>query len=564
MNYWTYPRTAGGGGFSTTVFSLQFLYEQYELRKNIWTCSNIQYDLCRYTGSKFIFYRHPYASFVVTYQLMYPMTMSFPDYMSTQPLQMLLTKRHIIIPSLKLKPKGKTYVKRKFKPPKQMVNKWFFQHTFTEKPLLLLKAAVCNLEQPFLGAIGENELVTLKCLNIVNGYQFGDWGATKEENYSPTTFTATQVQYKAKAGDTTRKTFELKTNKVGYSNGWFSKTLLTAYDVQFNTSSFQVPYTTVRYNPKQDDGIGNAVWLCSTLTTRYDKPSVDKFLIAREQPLWILLFGFTDFIIQLKHKTETEKIYYLMIQTPYFRPENTDTYLKHYYLVIDDSFINGLGPYNSTPTEWMQTHWYPTIEHQQNSMANIVQAGPFTYKNNPTKNNWELHYKYYFFFKWGGAQEGSKQITDPSKHNQYDVPDNFKQTIQITDPKTQIPETILHTWDYRRDFITKTALKRMSEYLKIDPIVPTDSECHSPPKKKKYSHALPHLQEEETKEIQCLQALYEEPTCQESQTQEEGSLRLLIQQQQQQQLQLKHNLIQLLTELKTKQMEMQLHSGLLE
>lgn len=63
----------------------------------------------------------------------------------------------------------------------------------------------------------------------------------------------------------------------------------------------------------------------------------------------------------------------------------------------------------------MLLHWYPTLEQQQQSISSIVCAGPFTYKPNPTQNNWELHYKYCFYFKWGGAQDNNKQITDPSK-----------------------------------------------------------------------------------------------------------------------------------------------------
>ncbi len=112
MNEWTLPRTPGGGGFATTVFSLQFLFEQYLLRKNIWTSSNTNYDLCRYTGSKFIFYRHPWWDFIVTAQLMYPMSLNFNDYMETQPLRLLLKQKKIIIPSLKTRPNGKQYIKK--------------------------------------------------------------------------------------------------------------------------------------------------------------------------------------------------------------------------------------------------------------------------------------------------------------------------------------------------------------------------------------------------------------------------------------------------------------------
>nr|UHK04268.1 MAG: ORF1 [Torque teno midi virus] len=565
MNRWTYPRTPGGGGFSTTVFSLQFLYEQYELRKNIWTTSNMNYDLCRYTGAKFYFYRHPWADFVITTTLMYPMKLSFTDYMTAQPLQQLLTRKHIVVPSYRNKPRGKPYVKKYFRPPKQMVNKWFFQHAFTEKPLILMKATVCNLQQPFLGPLGENEQVTLTCINIQHCYINGAWGAAASGSpYNPiVTSTMTTVKYKPKPA-TADQTFTLDTTThVTYASGWFCKTLLTAYTIQNSQSTQQyTPTYKVRYNPKLDTGIGNTVWLCSVSTDTYEKPHADKILFAREEPLYILLNGFVDYIAQVKKLDETEKIYYLMIETDFFRPKRNDSKYSKTHLIIDNTFINGLGPFNSTPTDDMLTKWYPTLEQQQQSITNIVLAGPFTYKPNPTQNNWELHYKYCFFFKWGGAQDNNKQITDPSKKTQYDDPNTQLQTIQVADPKQQIPESILHTWDFRRGIITGPALKRMSEHLPLDTIISTDSEHPSPHKKAKISAQTPHLQEEETKEISCLQTLFEKNTCQE--LQETTSLEQLIHQQHQQQQCIKQNLLLLLTQLKSKQLELQLHSGLLE
>nr|UHK04283.1 MAG: ORF1 [Torque teno midi virus] len=567
MNRWTYPRTPGGGGFSTTVFSLQFLYEQYELRKNIWTCSNINYDLCRYTGSEFKFYRHPWADFVITAKLMYPMTLNFFDYMNTQPLQMLLQRKHIVVPSYKNKPKGKPYVRKFFKPPKQMTNKWFFQDSFSEKPLLLLTASVCNLQQPFLGPQGENEGVTLTCLNIQSCYISGGWGsASTDAPYNPvSTFTGNTVNYKVKSTDNPKQ-MQLGNTRVEYSNGWFAKTLLQAWGIQTNTgtsSPYYAPTYKVRYNPKIDTGKGNSVWLSSVSTDSYDKPHADKILLAREEPLYLLLYGFVDYILQLKKLQELEKIYYLLIESDFIRPKKNDTRYGSTHLIIDPTFINGLGPFSSTPTDQMLLHWYPTLEQQQQSISSIVCAGPFTYKPNPTQNNWELHYKYCFYFKWGGAQDNNKQITDPSKKTEYPTPNPIQQPIQIADPRQQIPQSLLHSWDFRRGYLTKKALKRMLEYLPTEQIIPTDSEVPSPHKKIKFSAQIPHLEEESTEETCCLQTLFKENSCQEI-PQEETSLQQLILQQQQQQQTIKHNLMLLLAQLKNKQLELQLHSGLLE
>nr|UHK04269.1 MAG: ORF1 [Torque teno midi virus] len=566
MNRWTYPRTPGGGGFSTTVFSLLFLYEQYELRKNIWTVSNTSYDLCRYTGAAFRFFRHPWADFVVSAKLMYPMSLNFTDYMNTQPLQLLLQRKHFVIPSFKNKPGGKPYVKKFFKPPKQMTNKWFFMDSFCEKPLLLLTASVCNLQQPFLGPQGENEQVTLTCLDIQTTFLSGGWAtSSKEHPYNPiSTQHMKLVKYRAKITDTTPQTLTLGETHIEYKNGWFCKTLMTAWGIQTSSSEVLHPPTyKARYNPKEDTGKGNEVWLSSVSTDSYQPPHADKILLVREQPLWILLYGFVDYILQLKKLQELEKIYYLLIKSDFIRPKKNDTQYGNIHLIIDTSFINGLGPFNSSPTDYMLLHWYPTLEQQQQSITNIVLAGPFTYKPSSTQNNWELHYKYCFYFKWGGAQDYNKQVTDPSKKTEYPTPDPKLQTIQVTDPREQIPQSLLHSWDFRRGYLTKTALKRMYEHLPAESIISTDSECPTPQKRIKFSCQAPHLQEESTEETSCLQTLFKENTYQEI-PQEEISVKQLIQQQQQQQQTIKHNLLLLLSQLKSKQLELQLHSGLLE
>ena len=103
----------------------------------------------------------------------------------------------------------------------------------------------------------------------------------------------------------------------------------------------------------------------------------------------------------------------------------------------------------------------------------------------------------------------------------------------------------------------------MLEYLPTEQIIPTDSEVPSPHKKIKFSSQIPHLKEKSTEETCCLQTLFKENSCQEI-PQEEASLQQLILQQQQQQQTIKHNLMLLLAQLKNKQLELQLHSGLLE
>nr|UHK04077.1 MAG: ORF1 [Torque teno midi virus] len=559
VNDWTTEKTPGGGGFSTTKFSLSYLYEQHTLGKNIWTTSNINYDLCRYTGCKFIFYKHPWMDFVVEYQLQYPMTLNLGDYYNTHPLSLLLSKHKIIIPSIKHNPFGKRYVKKKIAPPKQMTNKWFFQDSFADKPLVLLRAAVCDLAQPQLGPSGENTLVTLICLNIHSCYDRGDWGGTDYKPYS--TWSGNTVNYTDQRG--TSKTESVKSDQQTYSAGWFTKQLLQARTIDFTTSKKVPPVYYARYNPNIDDGIGNTVYLCSVSTSDFNKPASDKTIIASNKPLWKLLFGFIDYIVQIKKPAETLSIYYLVIESKYIHgtPDGTR---KTLHIPLDMSFIQGKGPYNSlAPDSWLN-RWYPTLLQQQNSINHIVKSGPFVPKPDPTKANWELHYNSTFFFKWGGAQDQTKQITDPSKQADWITPDSIQQTLQAVDPKSQIPQSILHSWDFRRGEVTETALKRMYEHLPTETLIPTDSEEGPLHKKARYTSQLPALQEEEKEETTCLLSLCEEPTWQDQETQNLQTIQHLIQQQQQQQHNIKLNLLKLLSKLKRSQMNLQLHSGLLE
>ncbi len=112
MNDWVPPTVPGGGGFSISRYTLEYLYEQYQLHNNIWTHSNENYDLCRYLGVSVTFYRHPHTDFVIQYQREYPMTETALTPMHTHPLLLLQQKHKIIIPSRLTKPHGKIKIKK--------------------------------------------------------------------------------------------------------------------------------------------------------------------------------------------------------------------------------------------------------------------------------------------------------------------------------------------------------------------------------------------------------------------------------------------------------------------
>lgn len=562
MNDWCPPTTPGGGGFSTAKYSLAYLYEQYTLGNNIWTTSNCDYDLCRYTGCSFIFYRHEYTDFIVQYQLEYPLSISPDTYYECHPHSMLLKKHTITIPSMKTKPFGKRYVKKKIKPPKQMVNKWYFQHGFSNVGLLLLKAAACDFRYSHIGQQGENELTSFYCLNTEKWYLQGGWGISPaSQPYMPISTWAPRkpITYVTKNGTQMSYTMNAD-NCISYDKGWFSNAIMTAKSYGDMLPQFTM-YRKCRYNPKIDTGKGNIVYFLAVQNHQFTPPSSDKILIMKDKPLWLLLYGWPDYILKLREGTNFMRSYYLAIISDAVYVSSRQA-AKQPIIIIDDSFLNGKGPYNYEPTTWQTTNWFPTLAHQQQSINNIVKCGPFIPKLEGKVANWELHAKYSFYFKWGGSTKANTQVCDPTKSSEYPGPNPIDPAIQISDPTSQIPASLLHTWDWRRGYLTKKALKRMSENLPPESTLSTDSEYQEPLLKKFKTKKEPEIQEKETEEAICLQQLFEGDTCPEIQKEDNQILFLIHQQYQQQQL-LKHNLLNLLTSLKNTQIQMQLQTGIL-
>ena len=144
-------------------------------------------------------------------------------------------------------------------------------------------------------------------------------------------------------------------------------------------------------------------------------------------------------------------------------------------------------------------------------------------------------------------QQDSQILDHPTKR--YDVPDKLQSAIQISDPQTQIPETILHNWDFRRGFITPKALKRMSEHLKAESIVSTDAD--STPTKRPRLHAQePVLQGQKNTRGDLSPLTLRRKYLPGPGKRTETSINQLIKQQHQQQQGIKLKLLQLLTHMK--------------
>nr|UHM26541.1 MAG: ORF1 [Torque teno midi virus] len=553
---WTPPKAPGGGGFSYEQYTLQYLYTEYLDGNNYWTKSNSTKDLVRYTGGYFKLYRHQKTDFVIHYIRNPKKDIGKMSYSEIHPKELLLKRHSKILFSKLSKPFGKRYLKIKFKPPRNMQTNWYFMSEFAEKPLINLAIAACDLNYSYISCCDTNQLLSMYTLNT-DFFQHPNWGKATQTAYEPYSTIAKTLEVTYENGS--KKVFNMSSlnykDSISWEKGWFQTGILKAFSI---TQMNNIPIGAARYNPTLDDGSSNAVYLTTILKDRWERPTTDKTIILEGKPLWQLLYGFINFVQKAKPHEEVLKNYLLIICSPAIYPFKST---KQFHVPIDSTFINGKGPYEEYVDTKMKELWFPTLQHQQQTINNIVLCGPYIPKyQRDRESTWELHGDYCFFFKWGGDDIQNQEVYEPAKQGTFTMPGNITEAIQISDPSKQIPASLLHAWDIRRGLITPTALKRIQQNLPFDETLSTATE-QPPLKKKKKNNNIPY-QDQETQEIQtCLQELCEESTFQEPQTQEQ--LLKLIQEQQHQQQLIKFNLLHLISDLKNQQKKIQLHTGLL-
>nr|UHK05463.1 MAG: ORF1 [Torque teno midi virus] len=557
------PRTPSGGGFCYQLYSLKYLYTEHLCSQNIWTASNIYKDLVRYLYVDFYFFRHDFIDFIINYDIQPPFTLQKYTYSSIHPLQMLLAKNKIILLSKASNPKGKIYKRKRIRPPKQMISKWFFSDAFVKHTLCTIRAAATDMRFSYQGCCNENQQLGIYYLNQLF-YQKANWGVASSP-YIPSNAYGTTTNFTVDTPTQKQISVTVKTdsynNSVSYADGWFQKNLLLATSIKVNQQlQAALPVQQCLYNPNLDSGQGNAVWLSSIHNTTYDQPTKDPSILITNLPLWLAIYGLLDYIEELKATKDFLKTHIVIISSISLLPYPQPGWQKG-VIPLDKSFLEGKAFFDQPPTSTDKVMWYPTVEHQVGILNEIVKCGPYIPKlNNQKYSTWELKCKYVFHFKFGGPQVSEKEVADPSKQDHYDVPDTVQGNVQIEDPTKQIPESFIQPWDYRRGFLKESALKRIRENIPLDSSFQTDQE-EGPPCKKRYFPKLQAPQQKNKEILQCLHSLCEDNTCQDS---EEKSLKQLILHQQQQQLQIKLNLLQLLAELKSQQRMLQLQTGLLE
>lgn len=568
------PKAPGGGGFGCQLFSLGSLYTDYVFKRNIWTHTNIYYDLVRYLGVRFTFYRHPETDFIISYDNQPPFDIQKYTYMYCHPANLLLGRHKKLLLSAATNPKGRLKLKIRIKPPKQMITKWFFSKHFSAAGLCLIKAAAMQTRYANMGCCNTNQLLTVYYLDPVF-YANGNWAHKLSDTtpylaydnfpgdlflWLPGEDITKQTTQDSKHQYTKPKTYD---ESVDYNTGFFCKKLMTAIQISRTLNPHEkmaaLPVNVARYNLNWDSGEKSEIWLCSAFSKGHEKPQTDHDLYMSGFPIWMMLWGFINYVQMKKQDKTFFDTYYVVLKSPAFFPKPAIG-AGDYYIPIDYEFVTGTLPYEEYITKAMKAAWYPKLKNQMKILNIIATSGPFVPKYDQTKNStWELDYFYNFFFKFGGPELTDPKVVDPQYQSTYDVPDTITGRLQITDPAKNKASKLFHSWDWRRGLLTKRAFETMQQNLSTDSDVSTDTS--SPQKKKKRTGPLLNNPEEETKEIKaCLLSLCEENTCQET----PNNLEQLINQQQQEQRKLKRNILKLLTHLKKGQRCVELQTGLLE
>nr|UGV34088.1 MAG: ORF1 [TTV-like mini virus]UGV34205.1 MAG: ORF1 [TTV-like mini virus]UGV34541.1 MAG: ORF1 [TTV-like mini virus]UGV34622.1 MAG: ORF1 [TTV-like mini virus] len=510
-------RLPGGGGFSIKNISLKALYEEHIIAHNIFTKSNNNLPLVRYKGCTLKFYQSKDTDYVVTYSNNLPLRSSMAMYNSMQPSIHLMQQNKIIIPSKQTKHRRKPYTKKFIPPPAQMKSQWYFQHNIANIPLFMLRTSCISLDTYYIGNRQQSTNVTIYTLNTAY-IQNRDWGDRTKTWYCQQLGTKKYFLYGTRSPEHDISKIKLQdliplTNTQDYQEGFaYSEKAqhgITTYDQYFQnltsygnpfheewitaqnpvihmpTSPQQIklkytndtafaqltiknldspeyllvdPVIALRYSPYRDKAQNNKCFFVrSHITAHGWDPEQHQELINDNLPLWLLVFGYPDYIKRTNTFSLVDTNHILVIHSNYTNPK------KEPIIPLSHSFVHGYSPYTSATDKHVdpadQHSWYPCYQYQQESLNTICLSGPGTPKI-PQGITSEAKVKYTFHFKWGGDLPPMSTVTDPEEQPTYTIPNNFNTTTSLQNP-TIHPATFLYSFDERRGQLTDKATKRL-------------------------------------------------------------------------------------------------------
>lgn len=487
------PEEPGGGGWTLMIETLSSLWEDWEHLKNIWTQSNAGLPLVRYMGVTLTFFQSEYTDYIVQVERCLPMIDTKYKHADSAPNRMLLKRNTIKVPSLQTRRKKRPYKKVFVPPPSQFTNKWYFQNEICRIPLVMITAVSTDFRYPYCASSCQSNNLTLRCLNIkfFQYHNFDQYPATLGYIPKPNTYmystsgrnphTKPNKDELIYLGDTKTNT-PGKTGKADYLKKpeywgnpfWhhyidgsitvWTTNLPPTEDAQTIINSLTEMaddyFLTFRYNPERDKGDANRIYLVENFANTGWLPPQNKNLIMEGFPLYDICWGYIDWQEKLHDIQNIDQHYMFVIQTDQFNEP------LQAYVPIDPYFITGHGPYEAPETNYDHNHWHPKVRFQTKSINDICLTGPGCARS-PFGNYVQAKFKYDFHFKWGGCPKTLEQPYDPCSQPNWTIPSNIQERFQVQNPESK-PQTELYDFDWRRDYVSQKAIKRIQKYTEPD------------------------------------------------------------------------------------------------
>lgn len=485
----------GGGSWSILQLTTRALYDEFKAGRNWWTTSNQGLPLTRYIRLKLKFYRNPETDYIVTINRSGPFEVTLDSYLSTQPSRHLMNHNAIIVPKLGRGPSKRTYIKRYVRPPSLLQNKWYFSQDLYNIPLVMLTISACELDQMFAPEDQISTNITLYSLNT-NAIQLSNWEKEPYMTKSAGTLdiylwsyenghNTAQLQWKNiyflgncksyKRGEKLtnyNQIKDIKTTPQKWGNPfthWFNHPDTIIYYGTIPTDNTEpqsaniLPLTSLfvecRYNPFKDKGTGNKVYIVPTDSGNGSFLSLptDLRLIITDLPLWIIFWGWGDWLLKSRPVAHIQEEWQVVVQSPYIFPK------LPCYVFTDKYFTSPPqgDHYETELTETDKAHWHIKYEMQMEQLELIAKTGPAAPKLNHTKQI-ESHFFYDFYFKWGGNPAPMETITDPANQDKFPTPYNKLQGLEIESPGTA-KQHFLYTFDEKRSQISLKTAKRLKQ-----------------------------------------------------------------------------------------------------
>nr|ABD34307.1 ORF1 [Torque teno virus] len=158
-------------------------------------------------------------------------------------------------------------------------------------------------------------------------------------------------------------------------------------------------YKEIIYNPYDDKGKGNRIWI-DPLTKPDNIFDARSKVELEDMPLWMACFGYNDWCKKELNNWGLEVEYRVLLRCPYTYPKlYNDANPNYGYVPISYNFSAGKTVEGDlyVPIMW-RTKWYPTMYDQSPVLEDLAMAGPFAPKEKIPSSTLTIKYKAKFIF----------------------------------------------------------------------------------------------------------------------------------------------------------------------